>query len=275
VNQEPVVDLLEEEWQALDDLYSGLTPDEWETPTELPGWTVRDLLSHVIGTERMLLGEKPPEVELADSAHLKNPIGRTNELWVQERRDRDGATVLDEFRSVTAERLRDLRAKTPDDFDADSFTPRGPGTYREFMEIRVMDCWMHEQDARRVLARPGHLGGPVVERSLDECERALGFVVAKKAGAPGGTGVLFDVAGAAPRQIAVAVTQTPEGKTRASVVDSLSEEPDVRLGFDTESFVALCGGRWDAAKSVAEGRVTVDGNDALADAILDNIAFMI
>ena len=32
-----------------------------------------------------------------------------------------------------------------------SFTPAGKDTYGRFMQIRVFDCWLHEQDIRDAL----------------------------------------------------------------------------------------------------------------------------
>ena len=39
------------------ELGDGLTDVQWDTPTCLPGWTVKDALVHMGGTEAMLLGE--------------------------------------------------------------------------------------------------------------------------------------------------------------------------------------------------------------------------
>jgi uncharacterized protein (TIGR03083 family) len=59
-SQEPVVDVLDEEWAAIGQLGDDLESGEWELPSECPGWTVRDVLSHMVGTERSLLGEPSP-----------------------------------------------------------------------------------------------------------------------------------------------------------------------------------------------------------------------
>jgi uncharacterized protein (TIGR03086 family) len=33
----------------------GVAPDQWSTPTPCPDWTVRDLVAHVVGTQRAVL----------------------------------------------------------------------------------------------------------------------------------------------------------------------------------------------------------------------------
>ena len=53
-----------------------------------------------------------------------------------------------------------------EDWDREGFTPEGPGPYRQFMEIRVFDCWYHDQDIREAVDRPGFLEGPVADLSI-------------------------------------------------------------------------------------------------------------
>ena len=73
-----------------------------------------------------------------------------------------------------------------DEWNAESFTPAGKDTFGRFMQIRVFDCWLHEQDIRDAVGQPGHESGLAVEVVLDEMATALGFVVGKKAGATAG-----------------------------------------------------------------------------------------
>ena len=159
----------------------------------------------------------------ATRPHVRNDIGKANERWIASYRDMAGAVVLDEFRSVTARRLDDLRALTGADWDREGFTPEGPGPYRQFMAIRVFDCWYHDEDIREALDRPGYLEGPVADHSLG-CipPKGLPYVVGKKAGAPAGSTVVFDVAGTPP--IVASVLVPPEG--RAVLLDARAGRSD-------------------------------------------------
>ncbi len=122
------------------------------------------MVSHLIGVESLLLGlPAPPPVQ---AAHVRNPLGAGIEGWVAQRRGRSPAEVLDEFRRVTAARLAALDAMSDEQWEAVGPSPAGEVPYREFMEIRVMDNWVHEQDIRRAVGRPGHLEGPAAEASL-------------------------------------------------------------------------------------------------------------
>ncbi len=272
VPQDRVVDALEEEWRTLDELMAGLSEDEWATPTPLPGWTVKDVMAHAIGTESMLLGEAAPEIDVGAPEHVRNDIGRFNEQWVTSMRDRSPADVLTDFRRVTSRRLEALRAMDTDTWEAEGFTPAGKDSYGRFMRIRVFDCWIHEQDIRDAVGRPGGDAGAPAELALDEMTTAMGFVVGKKAGASPGSRVMFDLIGPASRQVLVELG-TGEG-ARAAVVDELSGPPTVTLRMPVGVFVRLGGGRADPA-SLRE-QVEITGEDGeLGERLVANLAFTI
>jgi uncharacterized protein (TIGR03083 family) len=203
---------------------------------------------------------------------VRNDIGKANEQWIAAYRDATGKEVLDEFRAVTARRLDALRALSDDDWEREGFTPEGPGPYSQFMAIRVFDCWYHDQDIREAIGRPGFLEGPVADVSLARIPaRGLGYVVGKKAAAPPGTTVVFDVAGAPP--IVAAIEVPPEG--RARLLDDMPSAPTVRIATDRRTFARLAGGRWSGDHARAHGVVQVGGDTALGNRIVDQMAFTI
>ena len=188
-DRETIVAALDAQFDSLVDLGRDLTDAQWETASEVPGWTVKDNFSHIIGTELMLLGRPDADPGIDRPEHVKNDIGAFNEVPVMLRRNKSGAEVLAEFAMVAGERKAALKAMTDEEFDAESFTPAGQDTYGRFMQIRVFDCWIHEQDCREALGMPGNDSGPAAEVMLDEMTTAMGFVVGKKAGATHGQSV--------------------------------------------------------------------------------------
>jgi uncharacterized protein (TIGR03083 family) len=265
-----VVDLQVQAYEAIDELCSSLTAEEWTRPTECPGWSVQDNLSHITGTESMLLGRPAPEHDPGTKPWVRNPPGASNEIQVDYRRSWPPEKVLDEYREVTSERTTALRALSDDDLNAESWTPIGPGTVRDLIAVRIMDFWVHEQDIRRAINKPGGLDGPVAKHALGRHASALGFVVGKKAAAPDGTTVVFDITGPVGDTIAIGV----EGK-RANRLGEIPNKPDVTLTMDLETFNALCTGRWDPQKTLDEGKVTIDGDTDLGRRIVENQNFMI
>jgi len=261
-----VVDLQEMAFNALDELCSSLGADDWAKSTDCPGWSVQDNLAHIIGTESMLLGRPAPEHDPGEKPWIRNPIGANNEVQVDFRRSRTAAEVLDEFREVSGERLKILRSMSDADLDAESWTPIGQGTVRDLVAIRVMDCWVHSQDIRRAVGKPGDLTGPIAEHAFGRHAQAMGFVVGKKVAPPDGTTVVFDVADFGTIPIRV------EGK-RANRLEAAPVDPDVTLSMSLETFNCLCCGRGDAAALASA--VEIHGDTDLGRRVLEQMNFMI
>ena len=264
---------LNEVWDSLAELGASLDDREWDAATPCPGWPVSSQYAHVIGTESMLLGRSNPEVEAPAEApaHVRNQIGGFNEVWVSYFAGRPRREVLEAFDEVVAARKKALEAMTEEDFSASSWTPVGQADYRRFMQIRVFDCWVHEQDIRDALGRPGHESGPVAEQSIDEIVRAAGFVVGKKAGAPSGSSVRFELTGPVRRRIDVDVSG------RAQVVEALPGQPSVTLSLSSTALSRLSCGRILAAEVLggALGGIGFDGDEELGRRVAQNLAFTI
>jgi uncharacterized protein (TIGR03083 family) len=269
VPKDATVELLRATWEAIAELCDPLDEAAWKAPTCLPGWTVQDQLSHLTGTEEMLLGRPAPAVEVPDLPHLRNDIARMNEVWVEARRSQPGAEVLAAFRAATAERLVALEAMSQADFDAPSWTPAGPDeTYGRFMRIRAYDAFQHEHDVREAVGAP-HREDPTALRSaLDETETAIGYIVGRRAGIPEGHRVRVELTGP------VEATELVEVTDRARPVEALSGPPTVSVRMPTHLFLRLTGGRADGTALVGSV-IELEGDDALARQLVANLAFTI
>ena len=260
------IDTLVECFEALSALGTELDADDWELDTDLPHWTVKDNLSHLIGIERVLQGYAPTDHRATEVGHVKNPIGTSNEHEVDARRSLTGEQVLAEWDAITAERIATLRSAGDDYFDAPAMTPTGPGTVADFLHIRVLDCWLHEQDMRRAVNRPGHLSGRAAEHTIDRLLRTIPIVVGKRAGTPEGAAVELVITGGVERRV---VCEVREG--RAAIVATPSAAPVASITLDTEGFVVLATGRRNASSVQA----AVTGDTALAQRVLDQLNMMI
>lgn len=264
------VDKLAIEWAALADMGATLTEQQWKTPTECPGWTVQDNFSHIIGTERFLAGLGRTSHRAPEVPWVHNPIGRSNEDDVDERRHRQGADVYQEFLETTAARLAFLRSATPEDFAAPMTTPTGPGTMASFLHIRVMDNWVHEQDIRRALDLPGHLTGPVPEHSIDRLWIAWPMVIGKRAGATAGQSVTITLDGPVARTGTVVIGD----RAGWGVLDA-SETATAQIEMDSEAFIIAVTGRRPAAHLIEANRVRLTGDIVLARRAVDSLNIMI
>jgi uncharacterized protein (TIGR03083 family) len=243
---------LEEEWDALEALGVTLDDRDWARPTPCPGWPVSAQFAHIIGTESMLLGRPHPDAAAGRPPHVHNDIGGFNETWVAALAQLPRPEVLAQMAEVFSARKQAVEVMGEDDFSAPANTPIGPADYRRFMQIRVFDCWVHEQDVRDATDRPGHEDGPVAEQSVDEIVRALGFIVGKKAAAPVGANVTFELTGPVVRTVHVAV----DG--RAAVVDQLPGPATATVTLGSRLFSRLACGRVDPVQKLGEVQLTGD-----------------
>ncbi len=261
---------LAETWGALAEVCSDLSDTEWALPTGCPGWDVKDQLSHLIGIERAIMGEPVPEWSGPLGDHVKNDFAATNERFVAVRRSLPGPTVHEEFVEVTTARLAQLDALSAAEWAAPGWSPVGEVPRAEFMTVRVFDSWVHEQDVRLALDRPGGSGNTASSISLDRVQGAMPFVVGKKAGCAEGTAVRFEVEG--PGADARAFTIAVEGGRARPVGDEVA--PAVTLSLSTIDFVRLGCGRATAADVADGGGIGLEGDGHVGQTVLGAMNFM-
>jgi len=252
------VDALDATWSGLVSACEGLSEAEWHLPTDLPGWTVKDNVSHVAGFERLMLGEPLPAHDLPELPHVRGDVGRFIEVPVDVRRSWSGAAVLDELREVTAARLDALRALPADALEGESDFPFGGRRPTGWvLAIRVFDSWVHEQDVRRAVRRPGGLASPAGQVSLGRMLLGL-------------SGLASDVPAATGRSMLVTTTGAVETAATVTFGDGAAGEPDVRVTLDFETFVRIVCGR--VAYETVAATVALSGDVALGEELLRNAA---
>jgi uncharacterized protein (TIGR03083 family) len=261
---------LGETWGGLAEVCRQLSETEWALPTECPGWDVKDQLSHLIGIERAIMGEPAPDWDGPMGEHVKNEFAAANEPYVAVRRPLSGAAVRAEFVDVTTTRLAQLDALSAEEWAEVGFSPVGEVPRAEFMVVRVYDSWVHEQDVRLALDRPGGGGNVASDISLDRIEAAMPFVVGKKAGCGDGTAVRFEVAG--PGDDARAFTIAVAGGRAGRVDDEVA--PTVTLVLSSIDFMRLGCGRTSAAQVEAAGGVGIEGDAQVGQSVLAAMNFM-
>ncbi len=254
--------------EAVSELVAPLTEGEWNRPTECPGWSVRDVVSHVIAMETELLGDPRPIHTLpSDLRHVVDEFTRYCEVPVDKRRCHTGPEMTAELEYTVIRRARALRGDRYQPMDEVRW-PMGPYSrdvpYHQLLRTRVFDVWTHEQDLRRALRSPGGLESAAAVITRDYLVEMLPKAVAKLAGAPAGSTVVFDVSG--PLEFMRTVRVDADG--RGSVDTRVTLAPSVSLSLDWETFARLTCGRIPA---VGAG-VKVEGDEELAHRVLDNLA---
>ncbi|MRH88890.1 maleylpyruvate isomerase family mycothiol-dependent enzyme [Nocardia sp. SYP-A9097] len=258
---------LSDQWDALTRLVDGLPEDRFRVSTPLPGWTVFDVLAHVIGTESMLAGEPTPDLDVSGE-HIRNDIGALNEKWVESLRPLAGSQLLERFLEVTGGRLKTLAGLSPEAWAKSVPSPVGMTPYGRFMRIRLFDCWMHELDIADALEVSIAEGGGRAEIAFTELIFGLGRSVVKGGGAQDGARITFELTGPVTRTLHVAVVGG-----RASLVENLDGPADVVLTMGSGLFARLRGGRTTADAHL--GGFTVAGDTELGNRLVRGLTFTI
>lgn len=262
---QPYIDAWTHSIEALSELCAPLSEGEWNRATSCPGWSVRDVVSHVIAQESELLGDPRPIHTLPrDLRHVVDEPSRYTEVPVDVRRCHTGPEMTAELEYTIIRRSRALRneSRGPDD------KVRGimgrDTTLERLLHQRAFDTWVHEQDVRRALGHPGNLDSPGAVLVRDWLVQTLPQVVADSAGAPAGSAVVFDVHGAVEFMRTVRV----DGQGRGSVDSRVSLGPAVTLSMDWETYLLLQCGRLRAGAA----EVKLEGDEKLGRTVLENLA---
>ncbi|MGW6698940.1 maleylpyruvate isomerase N-terminal domain-containing protein [Nocardia sp. NPDC055049] len=273
--REQLTDLLAEQWEAIALLVTDLDEKAWRRTSPLPGWTLFDVVAHVIGTESWLLGETPPphdplrpKTDVRTLPHVRNEVAVLNEIWVDRLRPLSGKRLLALFDETTERRRAALAAMDDDAWQAPTVSPVGQVPYGRFMRVRLFDCWMHEHDLADGIGRSVPEGGARAEAAFAELTLGLGRAVVKGAKAPDGSLITLDLTGPVTRQVHLSVAGG-----RGTVLDEVSEEPTTVIRVDSGLFARLRGGRTTADRH--PGEVVVEGDTALGERLVQNLAFTI
>ena len=265
---QPYIDAWTHSIESINAMVSPLTEGEWNRRTDCPFWSVRDVVSHIIGFECELLGDPRPIHSLpSDLRHITSEVARYTEVPVDIRRHHTAPEMTSELEYTIIRRSRQLRNESRQP-DADvRAIGGGETTLEEQLWERVFDVWVHEQDLRRALDQPGDLASAAAVLARDRVIRALPKVVAHDAGAGPGSAVVFDVHG--PLEFMRTVRVNAEG--HGTIDSAVSLGPAVTFVVDWETFLRLLCGRIKPG-AVRDGRLKVEGDQELADAILSRIA---
>jgi len=262
-------------WQSasadFSDLVTPLSLEEWNAPTALPGWTVGDIVSHVGWLEGILLGrfDAAHEPDWDALPHVTSDFGRLMEIPVDLRRTWTREDVLMELASNVADRWVALDSG-PHDVTVDTPGPFGPAPLGRVLRMRTLDTWVHEQDIRDALGRPGHLDSLSAQTTASQLLSGYGKVWVKFCGAQPGEVLRLDVS---EPGVTFARDIVVDDDGRARVVDEQSGPATVTLAMNWPTFLNLSCGRGDATQH--RERVNAKGDLARAAVVLDNFRVMI
>ena len=258
-----LADICIEEWASLRSTLGSLDYAQWNLHSGLPGWTVRDVVSHLVGFERQWFMGEQPAVEPLDPRppHVHNDLAADNERWVTLWATQEPASMLDRFDKMVQTRKRQLfdTMMSSDGFDTQVHTFRGDVAYRDTLPIRIADATTHHIDVRRACGLSWAPESPGVEMLRSQMIGALPRVSSKQAALPDGTVVALSLFGS----FSVTATVLVDAGRGRSVM--AGEHPPVAaLTMHDETFVLVTTGRIDPNQAVESGKIKLRGDEAIA-----------
>jgi uncharacterized protein (TIGR03083 family) len=261
-----VIDLFPEILDALLELLSGLSDDEWAAPTVCPGWSVKDLAGHLLGDDVGMLsrrrdGYRHSNAVFASWSDLVALINRQNAEWVETARCISPRLLCDMLRMTGAQISTFFRSLDPFalggpvDWAGPAPAPVWLDLAREYTER-----WHHQQQIRDAVGRPGMRDPRYLAPALDTFVRALPHTY-RDVDAADQTLVALTITGAAGGTWFLlreqATWQLYLGITRA---------PDARVTLDQDLAWRLF--TKDVSEETARAQATLTGEQRLAAPML-------
>jgi len=255
--------------QAIVDLGHSLRPGDEERETDCPGWSVHDQFAHVVSLEAWVQGEAVPDIDVSGRAHVRSGLGAVVEKYLESRRSRSLEELLEELDSLSTARIAHLESETTSAEDP-ALGPLGPTNLLGLMQSRVFDLWVHEQDIRGAIGRPGNLDSPGAALTVQILFAALPRTVARTAEVPPGEAVILDLTGPVVGRAGVRVEER-EGKPHGLPLFSGGTEEHADATTTTTITLSTQAATRRAAGRVAtaDTHYTVVGDEDVARRVLD------
>lgn len=151
---------------------SSLSAQQWEEPTRCEGWSVRDVISHLVTTNGFWSYSLANGLRGEPSSILStfDPVG-TPKLLVEAAREQSSDEVLERYGASVALWNSQLSELSGDQWDMVAEAPPGHIGVREIAAHSLWDSWTHERD----IAVPLELGLSVLD---DEVSWSVKYVSA-------------------------------------------------------------------------------------------------
>jgi uncharacterized protein (TIGR03083 family) len=150
------------EYDRLLSLVDTLSDSDWVSPTACIGWTVKDILGHIVGMLELQADPSELRRQVSTAAQLAASSGRfrLDEMTALQVREHDhlNPTALADALHQAAPRGLAARAALPADRRATPYDPELPGEHGWtigylFDVIHTRDPWLHRIDICRAIGR--------------------------------------------------------------------------------------------------------------------------
>jgi uncharacterized protein (TIGR03083 family) len=225
-----VLDLFPLEREALLELLSGLTPEEWERPTVCAGWSVKDVALHILGGDLGNISGRRDGVwglNPTPGEEFGSFINRINEEWVRTARRLSGQMIID-LLGFAGPQLFDYFATLDLNALGGIVSWAGPGPAPVWLDVarEYTERWMHQQHIRDAVGKPGLTEGRFFTPVLATFVHALPLTFRDTEATPGTT-VQLHVRGEAGGEWAIV-----RERDNWTLYAGAAEKPHARVDLD-------------------------------------------
>ncbi len=275
-----VVDLFPLERQALLQLLAQLNEKAWQQPTVCAGWSVKDVVLHVLGDDIGYLASKRdafdsltltgnlPDLSVWDN--LVAFLNNRNALWVEATR-RMSHQLACTFLALTGAELYQY-LKTLDPFaPGDTVSWASPDPAPTWLDIarEYTERWLHQQHIRDAVNRPGLKDRQFLAPILSTFVHALPRTF-KSVHAGDGTTILLHISGASGGKWLLQRQHSTWQLGKPDTPDIERAEASVILDQETAWRLFTKG----ISKEEAMQHATFTGDEELAEKVLETISII-
>lgn len=252
-----------------------LAPDAWQRPTACPGWSVKDLVAHLLGGNigRLSFGRdhllrKESARAPTSNVELIGWINQQNAAWVQVA-ERISPPVLIDLLALTDQQVADFFAT----LDMQAPAAIGVGWAGETQSSNWFDVgreytekWFHQQQIREAVGAPGLLERHWFLPVIEICLRALPYTY-QMVEAAAGTAIVVRITGEAS-----GVWSLVRGDRDWTLYAGAAAIAAATVHFSDDTAWRLFSKGLD--RSALLSRMQIEGDTALGATIADLVAIM-
>ncbi|MDH3602936.1 MAG: maleylpyruvate isomerase family mycothiol-dependent enzyme, partial [Candidatus Tectomicrobia bacterium] len=251
----------------LEQFLSGLSPEDWQRPSQCERWQVADVVAHLIEdqhAERLTRGLQGdltpsgfvPNVTLNEDDFrehvVQHPITLRRQL---------GDELLDAFCAENDQVDTTLAGLQAEDWETLCYHPRRPEPIRTIIGIRLMELAMHGWDIRASFDPQAALSEDTLPSLLQAIPRVVRRAFRPDANRTRAVRYRLQIPEPVPATIDILLNA--DG---AFVASDRQAEADVTFYCETSTAILVLFGRLPLADAIADGRVDVEGEPELAAA---------
>jgi len=260
------VSALQQEAETFKKYLSDLPVEAWSQPSACDRWTVADVICHVgsqgfaVSITRGLQGTvAPPEGRPPVEQHNEDEFAEQIAQRAFATKEQIGDELLPWFFKNLDESIAIFGTIGPDQWDMPCYWPPGPEPVSTLLDMRIAELAMHAWDIYSQLEPDYHLSEGTVGALIDTVPRAVrrAFRSDPDLAVP----ITYRLNISSPAAVGFDIVLAQEG---AQIGPASTDNADVIFTCDGETYVLVMYGRLTPDAAMADGRLTFEGDSALA-----------